>query len=124
MVKGSHGSTFGGNPLAAAAAVATLRIMDEDGLMNAAAAQLPTLQRIAAEDPEPRVVEIRGSGAMIGIQISGESQPAAPLGDAMQKLGVLVTICSGHTVRVLLPYAAGEAELRQVWTTLKRALAA
>jgi acetylornithine/succinyldiaminopimelate/putrescine aminotransferase len=123
MVKGSHGSTFGGNPLAAAAAVATLRIMDEENLFAAAGAQLPTLQRIAAEDPEPRVAEIRGHGAMIGIQISGESQPAAPLGDAMQKLGVLVTICNGHTVRVLLPYAAGEAELRQVWATLRRALA-
>ncbi len=128
MVKGSHGSTFGGNPLAAAAAVATLRIMDEDGLFASAGAQLGTLQAIATADPEPRVVEVRGSGAMIGIQIAptseSDSQPAAPLGDAMQKLGVLVTICSGHTVRVLLPYAAGEPELRQVWSTLRRALAA
>ncbi|MBC8068863.1 MAG: aspartate aminotransferase family protein [Deltaproteobacteria bacterium] len=124
MIKGSHGSTFGGNPLAAAAAVATLRIMDDDGLLATAAAQLPTLQKIAAGDPEPRVLEIRGSGAMIGIQIAGESQPAAPLADAMQKLGVLVTICSGHTVRVLLPYSAGVAELRQIWTTLRQALAA
>jgi acetylornithine/N-succinyldiaminopimelate aminotransferase len=45
------------------------------------------------------------------------------LADAMQTQGVLVTICSGHTVRVLLPYAAGPSELRQVWTAMRRALA-
>ncbi len=123
MNKGSHGSTFGGNPLACAAAMATLQVMDEEGLLAAARAQLPALLAIAAEDPEPRVKEIRGSGAMIGIEIAGESQPAAALADAMQALGVLVTICSGHTVRVLLPYHAGPAELRQVWTALRRALA-
>lgn len=123
MIKGSHGSTFGGNPLACAAAVATLRIMDEDGLLPLAAAQLPALQAIAAEDPEPRVKVVRGSGAMIGVEITGEGQPAAPLGDAMQRLGVLVTVCSGHTVRLLLPYHAGTNELRQIWSTLRRALA-
>ncbi|MBX7078612.1 MAG: aminotransferase class III-fold pyridoxal phosphate-dependent enzyme [Nannocystaceae bacterium] len=124
MVKGSHGSTFGGNPLACAAAVATLRIMDDDGLLAAAAAQRPALDAIAAEDPEPRVKQIRGLGAMLGIEIAGESQPAQPVGDAMQRLGVLVTVCSGHTIRVLLPYHAGVAELRQVWSTMRRALSA
>ena len=127
MIKGSHGSTFGGNPLACAAAVATLRVMQDEGLYASAKAQLPTLQAIAAEDPEPRVKEIRGSGAMIGIEIAATSasdaQPAAALGDAMQAKGVLVTICSGHTVRVLLPYHAGAAELRQIWTTLRQVLA-
>ncbi len=123
MVKGSHGSTFGGNPLACAAAVATLQIMDDDRLLQRAAAQLPALREIAANDPEPRVKEIRGHGAMVGIEIAGESRPAAPLADAMQQRGVLVTVCADHTVRVLLPYRAGADELRQVWTTLRAALA-
>lgn len=123
MVKGSHGSTFGGNPLACAAAVATLQIMDDDRLLDHATAQLPTLREIAASDPEPRVKEIRGHGAMLGIEIAGESKPAAPLADAMQQRGVLVTICSEHTVRLLLPYRAGAAELRKVWTTLRASLA-
>lgn len=130
MVKGSHGSTFGGNPLACAAAVATLEVFDEENLLAAAAAQAPALQTIAKEDPEPRVKEIRAMGAMIGIEIAAadeagpDAQPAASLADAMQAKGVLVTICNGHTVRVLLPYGAGATELRQVWTTLRAALAA
>jgi acetylornithine/succinyldiaminopimelate/putrescine aminotransferase len=125
MVKGSHGSTFGGNPLACAAAVATLQIFDDDRLLQSAAAQAGALAAIAAEDPEPRVAEVRAIGAMIGIEIAGDagSQPAAPLADAMQQRGVLVTICNGHTVRVLLPYRAGATELREIWTALRQSLA-
>ncbi|HET6585123.1 MAG TPA: aminotransferase class III-fold pyridoxal phosphate-dependent enzyme [Nannocystaceae bacterium] len=124
MVKGSHGSTFGGNPLACAAAAATLAIFDDEDMLASAAAQAPTLRRIIEADPEPRMREYRGVGAMIGIEIAGAgNQPAASLGDAMQKLGVLVTICGGHTVRVLLPYHAGEPELREIWSALRRALA-
>jgi acetylornithine/N-succinyldiaminopimelate aminotransferase len=123
MIKGSHGSTFGGNPLACAAAVATLRIFDEEGSFAAAAAQTTTLHAITEADPEPRVREIRAIGAMIGIEIGGAAQSAAPLGDILQKLGVLVTICGGHTVRALLPYHAGEAELRELWTAVRRSLA-
>ena len=122
MVKGSHGSTFGGNPLACAAAVATLRIFDEENSFASAAAQAPALLRIIEADPEPRVREVRAVGAMIGIEIGGAAQSAAPLGEVMQRLGVLVTICGGHTVRILLPYHAGEAELREIWTALRRAL--
>ena len=122
MVKGSHGSTFGGNPLACAAAVATLRIFDEENLFASAAAQTPALLRIIESDPEPRVREVRAVGAMIGIEIGGAAQSAAPLGDILQRLGVLVTICGGHTVRILLPYHAGETELREIWTALRRGL--
>jgi acetylornithine/succinyldiaminopimelate/putrescine aminotransferase len=123
MVKGSHGSTFGGNPLACAAALATLRIFDGEDLPGAARRQIDTLRSIAAADPEPRVSEIRGLGAMIGIGIAGAGRDAAaPLANAMQDEGVLVTICGGHTVRVLLPYHAGEAELGAIWSALRRCL--
>lgn len=123
MVKGSHGSTFGGNPAACAAALATLRIMDEEGLMASAGAQLGTLQAIAAANPHPRVAEIRGLGSMIGIEINGGGDaPAAPLGDLLQDEGLLVTVCSGKTVRWLLPYRVGQAGLTEAWTRLRRGL--
>jgi acetylornithine/N-succinyldiaminopimelate aminotransferase len=122
MVKGSHGSTFGGNPVACAAALATLRIMDEEGLQQSAGAQLELLQGIVAADPHPRVVEVRGLGSMIGLEITGEGSPAAYLGEIAQEEGLLLTICSGKTVRWLLPYRAGQAVLKDAWTRLRRSL--
>jgi acetylornithine/succinyldiaminopimelate/putrescine aminotransferase len=122
MVKGSHGSTFGGNPVACAAALATMRIMDEEGLQQSAGAQLELLQGIVAADPHPRVAEVRGLGSMIGIEITGEGSPAAYLGELAQEEGLLATVCSGKTVRWLLPYRAGHAVLKEAWTRLRRAL--
>jgi acetylornithine/N-succinyldiaminopimelate aminotransferase len=117
MVKGSHGSTFGGNPLACAAAVATLRIIDQEGSMASAAEQLPTLQKIATAEPLSAVREIRGLGAMIGIDV-GETDLASKLVGDLQDKGVLVTLSGGTAIRLLLPYHAGEAELREIWSTL------
>jgi acetylornithine/N-succinyldiaminopimelate aminotransferase len=122
MVKGSHGSTFGGNPVACAAGLATLRIIDDEGLQASAGAQLERLQGIAAAEPHPRVAEIRGLGSMIGIEITGEGSPAAHLGEIVQDEGLLITVCSGKTVRWLLPYRAGEAVLKDAWTRLRRGL--
>ena len=123
MSRGSHGSTFGGNPFACMAGVTTLRIMDEEKLMDSARAQLPTLQKIAAEDPHPRVVEVRGLGSMIGVEINGQGDtPAAALGGLLQKNGMLTTVCAGRTVRLLLPYAADETVLREAWRILRAAL--
>ncbi|MEM6991256.1 MAG: aminotransferase class III-fold pyridoxal phosphate-dependent enzyme [Myxococcota bacterium] len=123
MSRGSHGSTFGGNPFACAAGVATLAIMDEEDLMKSAAAQLPTLQAIAAENPHPRVKEIRGLGSMIGVEINGEGDmPAAKLAGIVMKHGMLVTVCAGKTVRLLLPYGAGETVLKEAWRILGVAL--
>ena len=124
MPSGSHGTTFGGNPLACAAALATLRIMEEEGLLGRARQQTPLLRALAAAAPIPRVKEIRGVGAMIGVQIGEEhEQAAAPLARAlMHDHRVLVTICGGHTVRLLLPYRAGEPELRTIWSALAAAL--
>lgn len=125
MQPGTHGTTYGGNPVACAAALATFRIIEEEGLLVRAAAQLPTLRAIANENPIPEVTDIRGLGAMIGVQIGApEDQRAVPLGSAMPDHGVLVTVCGGHTVRSLLPYHAGEAELREFWDALRAALVA
>ena len=91
--------------------------------MAKAGAQLETLRAIARESPPPRVAELRGLGSMIGIEITGKGDaPANPLGDLLQEEGMLVTVCSGKTVRWLLPYRCGEALLRDAWSRLCRGL--
>ncbi len=125
MGSGTHGTTFGGNPVACVAALATLRLIEEEGLLAKARAQTPTLQAIAAADPIAEVLEIRGLGAMIGVQVGAPAdQRAKQLGAALIDEGVLTTTPGYHTVRLLLPYAAGEKELREFWAALRRALAA
>ncbi|PRQ01344.1 aspartate aminotransferase family protein [Enhygromyxa salina] len=124
MGPGTHGTTFGGNPIACVAALATLRIIEEEGLLDHAAAQLPTLEKIAADAPHPEVVEIRGAGAMIGVQIGGlDDGRAKQIAPALIEAGVLATTPGGHTLRLLLPYRAGETELREIWQAMARACA-
>ncbi|MCB9750273.1 MAG: aminotransferase class III-fold pyridoxal phosphate-dependent enzyme [Myxococcales bacterium] len=124
MAPGSHGTTFGGNPLACAAALATIEIIERDALLAQAGAQMPTLREIAAIKPISAVHELRGLGAMIGIQIGAiAEQRASALTRALaEEHGVLVTVCGGHTVRLLFPYRAGRAELEQVWDALAACL--
>lgn len=121
MIKGSHGSTFGGNPLACAAGVATLRIMDEENLFASAAEQLPTLRRIAAEDPIGAVRDVRGSGAMIGVDF-GDAGLATRVASQCQSEGLLATVSGGTAIRWLFPYRAGREELAEAWGALRSAV--
>lgn len=125
MTRGSHGTTFGGNAVACAAGLATMRIIEAEGLRKSAAAQIDIVRALAEKHPISAVTEIRGVGAMIGIQIGerGEGR-AGPVGKEMMARGVLVTVPGAHTIRLLLPYFAGEAELGQIWETLAQSVEA
>lgn len=124
MQPGTHGSTFGGNPLACTAALATLRVIEEEGLLAAAQAQWTTLQQLARQSPIGAVTELRGLGAMLGIQIGApQEQRAKAVGQALGEAGILTTVCGGHTIRLLFPYRAGAAELGAVWQAISKAVA-
>ena len=120
MTPGTHGSTFGGNPLACAASLATLEIIESEGLLASAARQIEIVRELAAERPIDRVREVRGVGAMIGVDIG---DGAKAVGRAMMDAGVLVTVCAGTTIRLLLPYRAGRATFEHIWDTLARTCA-
>ncbi|HVI02344.1 MAG TPA: aminotransferase class III-fold pyridoxal phosphate-dependent enzyme [Enhygromyxa sp.] len=124
MGSGTHGTTFGGNPVACVAALATLRIIEAEGLLDRAAAQLPSLERIAMKAHNREVVDIRGAGAMIGVQVGAlEDGRAKQINDVLAEEGVLATTPGGHTIRLLLPYAADEQLLSELWDALGRACA-
>lgn len=125
MTRGSHGTTFGGNPVACAAALETLAILEDEKLLDSARAQVDIVRALAKEKAIEAVTEIRGLGSMIGIQIGERSeQRAAAVGDQMMARGVLATVPGGHTIRLLLPYFADRALLEEVWDILAASIEA
>ena len=108
---GNHGTTFGGNPLAMRAGLETLRIMEEDGLLENASRMgkhlRDALQRELA--PVAGFKEIRGNGLMIGIDLD---RPCGPLmGQALQA-GLLLSVTADSVIRLLpaLTMTAHEAD--------------
>jgi acetylornithine/N-succinyldiaminopimelate aminotransferase len=110
---GNHGTTFGGNPLAMRAGVETLRIMEEDRLVENAAAVGAALRAGLARELAglPGVVEIRGQGLMIGIEL--DRPCGVLLGQAMEA-GLLISVTADRVVRLLPPLIVGEAEAAQI----------
>ncbi|HTX64219.1 MAG TPA: acetylornithine/succinylornithine family transaminase [Opitutaceae bacterium] len=110
---GSHGTTFGGTPLACAAALAVLHVMDEEKLLaNVATLSGPWLQaleQLAADFPK-HVQAVRGRGYMVGLQMAAEP---APYQAALREAGLL-TVLSGHQViRLLPPLIAARPQLER-----------
>jgi len=99
---GSHGSTFGGNPLACAAALTTLQVIEEEHLMRNAVETGEAIRSALAERlaGTSGVKEIRGMGLMIGIEL------AVPCGDLVQQAldkGLLINVTADNVVRLLPP---------------------
>ncbi len=108
---GSHGSTFGGNPLACAAALATLDVLHDERLPeHAADLGDHALQRLAAVDA-PMVRAVRGLGLMLGIELRTR---VTPLLKALLEAGVLALPAGPTVLRLLPPLTITEAELDTV----------
>jgi len=115
----THGSTFGGNPLVCAAAIATLQVLDEEKLPERAAqvgerflAELRTIEH-------PAIREVRGRGLMIGIDLR---KRATPVLQTMAENGVLGLPAGTTMVRLLPPLSIAEEDLEQVRTVIVNAL--
>lgn len=118
---GSHGSTFGGNPLACAAALAVLKTIEQDNLL-ATAQTLGTeilTQFEARLAPLPGVVSIRGRGLMLGIELDASSGPYAHLVDQARELGMLINVAAGNVIRLLPPLVLEHSQLDFLVTTLE-----
>ncbi|POA16842.1 acetylornithine transaminase [Pseudomonas sp. FW300-N1A1] len=111
---GSHGSTFGGNPLACRVGCTVLEIIEEQGLLaNARRQGELLLARLHAElDDHPNVLAIRGQGLMIGIEL------AQPIRDltliAARDHGLLINVTRGKTIRLLPPLTIDEREVEMI----------
>jgi acetylornithine aminotransferase len=110
---GNHGTTFGGNPLAMRAGVETLRIMEEEGLLENAARVGAALKRDLAEGLAgvAGVAEIRGQGLMIGIELS---RPCGALLGRAAEAGLMLSVTAERVIRLVPPLILSEDEARQM----------
>jgi acetylornithine/N-succinyldiaminopimelate aminotransferase len=124
MTPGSHGSTFGGNPLAVAAANAVLDVMLEPGFFrHVQKMSLLLKQKLASVvDRHPRVLaEVRGEGLLIGVKAV---VPSGDLVTALRNEKLLTVGAGDNVVRFLPPLIVGEAEIDESVVRLERACAA
>ena len=108
---GNHGSTFGGNPLAMAAVVATLDIVKQENLL-ANAMQVGELIQSSLRNQIGNVAaEIRGMGLMIGVELK---EPCGELVKQALDAGLVINVTADSVIRLLPPLVMNEAEGRQV----------
>jgi acetylornithine/N-succinyldiaminopimelate aminotransferase len=110
---GNHGTTFGGNPLAMRAGVETIRIMEEDGLLENAARVGAHLRGALARElgGAKGVVEIRGHGLMVGIELA---KPCGVLTQRAADAGLLISVTADTVVRLLPPLILNEAQADEI----------
>lgn len=128
---GAHASTFGGNPVACAAAMVTIRLLKEQLIANAAAVGDQLLQGIRAlQEKHPLIGDVRGRGLMIGIELVRDRQTKEraveernALVQAMFRRGVLVLGAGRNAVRLAPPLVLTRAQADSVLQILDAALA-
>jgi len=110
---GNHGSTFGGNPLACIAALTTLEVIEHDGLM-ARAVELGNAIRGGLREAlagVAGVVDVRGEGLMIGIQLD---RPCGELVARGLAAGLLINVTADSVVRLLPPLVYTDTDARKL----------
>ena len=114
---GNHGTTFGGNPLAMRAGIETIRIIEEDGIVaNAAAVGAVLKAGLEAElAGVPGIVDIRGQGLMLGIELD---RPCGDLLGRAAKAGLLLSVTADRVVRLVPPLILNPDEAREIISIL------
>ena len=107
---GSHASTFGGNPLACAAALATIGVIEKDGLLEAAAKKGEMLKAAlqAFAEKYDQILDVRGLGLMLGMVTEGSAKDVV---QAFADGGVLACTAGEHVVRLLPPLAMKDSDI-------------
>ena len=119
---GQHGSTFGGNPLAAAAGNAVLGEIERAGLIENAARRGEQLRVVIRDIGSPLVSEVRGSGLLIGVGLSGPV--AREVAAKALELGLIVNAPNESTIRIAPPLIVGDSELAEFTELFTQALEA
>ena len=118
MQFGAHGTTFGGNPLSMRAGIETIRIMEEDGLLEHTARVGAHLKARLQQELSgiAGVVEVRGQGLIIGVELA---KPCGALLGLGAEAGLLFSVTADTVVRLVPPLIMTEAEADEVVARLK-----
>ena len=113
FTSGSHGSTFGGNPLAMRAGVETIRIMEQDDLLGNAARVGAHLQAALVRElgALPGVKDIRGQGLMLGIELA---KPCGAIMNRALEAGLLLSVTADSVIRLVPPLILSTAEADEI----------
>ena len=106
----AHASTFGGNPVAAAAALAVIGVIEEEGLLENAT-KVGELLKEALQgfvDKYDKLLEVRGKGMMLGLVVDGEAKDVV---EALKDQGLLALTAGKNVVRFLPPLTLEEGDL-------------
>ncbi|MHC1635672.1 MAG: acetylornithine transaminase [Candidatus Methanospirareceae archaeon] len=118
---GEHASTFGGNPLACAASLAAIKVIEEENLVERAR-ELGgyVMRRLSMEVGDGGVVkEIRGKGLMIGIELK---EPCGGVVERALEEGVLINCTEDYVIRLVPPLVIGKEEVERVVSVLQDVL--
>ena len=119
ITRGIHGSSFGGNPLACAAALTTLDILEREALAERAdALGQNALQRLRTLH-SPLIREVRGKGLLLGIELKRRVQPYL---EALSERGVLALQAGSNVIRLLPPLVITEEQLERVLDVVEEVL--
>ena len=129
MGPGSHGTTYGGSPLACAAALAVLREIEEKQLRANVAARSAQIRETVAAWDHPAVTEVRGLGLLLGVGLNVEALavpegklPAAHVSAEALRHGLLAPPAGPETLRLLPPLNVTEAEVAEALNLLRATL--
>jgi len=100
---GEHGSTFGGNPLGAAVAIAALEVIEEEELIINAQVMGEYITDYLEEVPKKNIQDIRGKGLLIGVELKHELGGARRFAEVLQQKGILVKETHEHILRLAPP---------------------
>mgnify|MGYP001186335137 FL=1 len=116
---GNHGSTFGGNPLACAAALATLDAIETEGLLENVRVRGEAIRAglRQALDGVHGVIDIRGEGMMIGVELD---RPCGELVGVARDAGVLINVTADKVIRLVPPFIYGDAEVAALVESVAR----
>jgi ornithine--oxo-acid transaminase len=122
MQPGDHGSTFGGNPLAAAVAEASLAVLMESRLAARAAQAGRRLQQGLRNIASPHIKEIRGRGLLLGVEIDVASGTARQFSERLLQRGVMSKDTHKQVLRLAPPLIIEDEEIDWLLSQLKAVL--